>query len=628
MGEEAMFTSHSSRPNRRRGVIVVQVAVCLLVLLGFAALTVDVGAIYNARGDLQRTADAAALAAAGMLSAHGQGDPLDLARDAAVDYTGRNNVFQKSMSLDPQSDIVFGRAHYDADANSFSFTPDNEIPDAVRVRVRLTSNSPNGALSLHFSRLFGKSTAELSAEAIAIMVPRDIAIVADLSASHTDDSELRHVHKTQINMLDVWSAFDKGYGKHGIGDGIHPVPPGQEGDAPPMPPFGPIEPGSGEDGVDPGNAPGGGQKGPTWGWMYYWGNELSENYNPVSDPGLVYLPRGQSWSHANLATWYQQVGYSQNEINALMSATYDHSRDSWYQYGWTTRVAVALGLARWNSGMPGGLWEQAGDGPPGNGNEWVAASELVWLVDYPFEEGYWTDYIFNYVRKNNTEMAGANANFQYRFGLKTFINYLLERQTSHHQTSALAQVPTQPMQAVKDAVQHMMSTLYALDTDDRVSLEVYGTTARHEVDLTNNYYVVSDRLRSMQAAHYDRYTNIGGGLERGIEELTSSRGRGAAKKVIVLLTDGKANVNEFGEVTSYNNGAAYALAKAQEAAALGIRIFAVSVGSDADISLMQTIADIGSGEHFHAEGSIEEYSVQLDEIFRTIGGRRPVELIQ
>ena len=35
----------------------------LTVLLGFAALTVDVGAMYNARAQLQRSADSAALAA-------------------------------------------------------------------------------------------------------------------------------------------------------------------------------------------------------------------------------------------------------------------------------------------------------------------------------------------------------------------------------------------------------------------------------------------------------------------------------------------------------------------------------------------------------------------------------------
>ena len=48
----------------RRAVVAVQVAVLFSVLVGFAALVIDVGAMYNVRADLQRTADASALAGA------------------------------------------------------------------------------------------------------------------------------------------------------------------------------------------------------------------------------------------------------------------------------------------------------------------------------------------------------------------------------------------------------------------------------------------------------------------------------------------------------------------------------------------------------------------------------------
>ncbi len=42
---------------RRRVAIVVMVAVFLVARLGFAAITVDVVALHNARNDLQRSAD-------------------------------------------------------------------------------------------------------------------------------------------------------------------------------------------------------------------------------------------------------------------------------------------------------------------------------------------------------------------------------------------------------------------------------------------------------------------------------------------------------------------------------------------------------------------------------------------
>src|SRR3989304_9625188 len=54
-------------PYQARGAVLVFTVVTLIVLLGFAALTVDVGYLYNTRADLQDTADAAVLASVRML---------------------------------------------------------------------------------------------------------------------------------------------------------------------------------------------------------------------------------------------------------------------------------------------------------------------------------------------------------------------------------------------------------------------------------------------------------------------------------------------------------------------------------------------------------------------------------
>ena len=56
------------RPMKRRGAVSVLVAVVLVVLVGFASLTIDVGHMYNVRSDLQDAADAASLAVAVQLS--------------------------------------------------------------------------------------------------------------------------------------------------------------------------------------------------------------------------------------------------------------------------------------------------------------------------------------------------------------------------------------------------------------------------------------------------------------------------------------------------------------------------------------------------------------------------------
>ncbi|MGI9824298.1 pilus assembly protein TadG-related protein [Agromyces sp. Marseille-Q5079] len=53
------------------GASAVLVAICLLVLVGFGALAVDVGAMYSERAQLQNAADAGALAAAEYCGGHG-----------------------------------------------------------------------------------------------------------------------------------------------------------------------------------------------------------------------------------------------------------------------------------------------------------------------------------------------------------------------------------------------------------------------------------------------------------------------------------------------------------------------------------------------------------------------------
>ena len=212
--------------------------------------------------------------------------------------------------------------------------------------------------------------------------------------------------------------------------------------------------------------------------------------------------------------------------------------------------------------------------------------------------------------------------------LKTFVNFLLERREAHHETPVLAQSPEEPLEAVKLATTWCLAVLDDLDSNDQMSLEIYATDAHHEMDLTENYHDVAARLAEMQAGHYNSSTSIGAGLEIAIDELTSNRARPHAKQVIMLMTDGQANVNDLGNHDP-TGAAIYALGQAQRAADHGIRIYCISVGVGADRNLMQQIASIGRGEEFYASGDDPvEYTAQLMEIFGRLGGKRPVGLIQ
>ncbi|MBN1512428.1 MAG: hypothetical protein JXB13_10470, partial [Phycisphaerae bacterium] len=439
-----------TRRRRSRGAVAVQVALMMAVLLGFAALAFDVGAMYNTKADLQRTADAAALAAAGMLSQFEAGDPMELARAAAEEYTAKNAAFGKTLTLAP-SDVEFGRAVLDPVSGSYVFSPTQTLPDAVRIRVRMTADSPNGPMPLYFARIFGKEATEVWAEAVAVMVPRDIAIVADLSGSHNDDSVYPN------DMHPVWDALSK----YTLADPVYGVE---------RPHAGADEENGGMWGADYACADGDAEcafqrGGPAWGLMkeLQWGAEMGDGYSMASDPGLVYLPKNQNWSNAFVANALAQQGYIPAEIDALMSAAYDGSGCHPY------RTAVALGLARWNSGIPGGLWEQIGLPPEqsGNGNEAVGSNELTYTERFGDRSmsssgSVWKSWI------------SGNGSFGYRYGVKGFVQYLQNNRASNAMTPELTVAPEQPMQAVKDAVGVLVWRVEQLDTDDQMSLEIYG----------------------------------------------------------------------------------------------------------------------------------------------------------
>jgi len=604
--------------------VAVQVGIMLTVLIGFAALAVDVGAIYNAKGELQRTADAAATAAASLLGE--ASDPLGQATAEACKYAANNYLFGQPLALDPNTDIVFGQAQYDPVANQYTFIPTTYLPDAVKVTVRLSTNSPNGALPLYFAAIFGKSYTDVSAEAIAVVVPRDIAITADLSGSMNDDSELKNVHNHPVNLFDIWAALPLNKGKPGTINGYNPAAPASTpaaGDN--QPATGPGLPGHIGGNPNPNNEAfsDGDPHGPRWGWMTTWGTTLTPNvYDPVTDTGLYYVPKGSSTTAAEITNNLTESGYSSTERSALMSSAND-STTTYYR----NRTKVLLGLAGWRSGKSGGKYPTGA----GDGDNVVESSELVQTVAYPFSGGSWDDYI-DYVR-GTSGMTSGDSDFRYRFGIKTFVNYLLENRESHAETPELAGTPEQPMQAVKDAVNYLSEMLHNLNSLDQMSLEIYATNAVHEQDLSlldgsADYYAANAALKGMQAGHYNSYTNIGGGIAQAIDQLTQSGNQQqASRKVLILLTDGVANIDQYGN-NNVASAKAYALAQAQAAANAGIRIYAVSNGYGADTDFMDQIAEIGGGTHFHAEGTIDEYSDELEAIFFTIGGMRPIELIK
>ncbi|MCK9418558.1 MAG: pilus assembly protein TadG-related protein [Nitrospirae bacterium] len=155
-------------PKNNRGQILVLVALSLIVLLGFAALAIDIGYFYHTKNQLQGAADAAALAGAAKLDIYST--PTSIApRAEALKYANLNSasgspvqliIDYNSNALSSSNDITLGSWV------SNMFDPEGTPVNAVRVKARKTDKDTAGFPRL-FGKIFDSTNQNISAEAIA-----------------------------------------------------------------------------------------------------------------------------------------------------------------------------------------------------------------------------------------------------------------------------------------------------------------------------------------------------------------------------------------------------------------------------------------------------------------------------
>ena len=161
----------------RKGAVTVLVAILLVVLLGCVALAVDIGHLYVVRTELQRAADAAALAGAQAL-----GRDLDtplgeylMAEDIysqAESYALLNNCFGQSVVLDRNGDITIGYLSEPRVLNSNIQIVALDQCNAVQVIAKRNAFSAGGEIPLFFAPIWGINSSGVSASAIAVLDDR------------------------------------------------------------------------------------------------------------------------------------------------------------------------------------------------------------------------------------------------------------------------------------------------------------------------------------------------------------------------------------------------------------------------------------------------------------------------
>jgi len=139
-----------------RGGVLPLVGLSLTVILGFAALAIDVTHQRALDAQLEATADAAALAAASRLPNRSK------ALETAIDYAESNMPPAQHGTVLDEADIVFGTWYEE----TRMFVPDGPVNNAVQVTTRRGEQNGNPAPTF-FMRIFGRHQADLSAQSLA-----------------------------------------------------------------------------------------------------------------------------------------------------------------------------------------------------------------------------------------------------------------------------------------------------------------------------------------------------------------------------------------------------------------------------------------------------------------------------
>ncbi|MGV3483026.1 MAG: vWA domain-containing protein [Planctomycetaceae bacterium] len=155
------------------------------------------------------------------------------------------------------------------------------------------------------------------------------------------------------------------------------------------------------------------------------------------------------------------------------------------------------------------------------------------------------------------------------------------------------------------AVQVFMSLLESSPRRELVSLSVYNHNVSTPQPLTIDYPLIASSLTGISTRFTSGGSNVGDGILEGVGAVKDSqRHRPWAVPVIVVLTDG---VHNYG---THPVDAAH-VARSQD-----VVVFTLTFSDEAEQALMQSVADVGGGNHYHAVNA-----TQLQDAFRQIAGR-------
>jgi Flp pilus assembly protein TadG len=155
-----------NRP-RERGVTMALVALAIFSIIAMAALSIDIGTLYEASAEAQRSADAAALAGARVLSLSGMtGDPTNKSGDWSLACNAATLAAQAAGSQNTvggTAPTVATPTYAAADGSSCTSAGNYAFGVNPTVTVKVTQSN----LPTYFSRIWGSTGSSVSATATA-----------------------------------------------------------------------------------------------------------------------------------------------------------------------------------------------------------------------------------------------------------------------------------------------------------------------------------------------------------------------------------------------------------------------------------------------------------------------------
>jgi Flp pilus assembly protein TadG len=208
-----MFRQIQKSQPDRRGAILVLSAIMVAVLLGIVAFAVDYGHLLKVRTDLQRSADASALAAVRDLIRKSDGtQDVNKARETARTYA-RDNLNNASTQV-PDGDVEIGRYDPQSIYSGVVLLNDGTL-DTVRVTVR-RDGTANPEVPLFFARILGMNEAPVTATATAVLQKAQIMLAgADILPFATPQSLW-----DSLEPGEIWTAYGDGKMKDPSGNDI------------------------------------------------------------------------------------------------------------------------------------------------------------------------------------------------------------------------------------------------------------------------------------------------------------------------------------------------------------------------------------------------------------------------